>query len=106
MRVVRLPVSPPARSRPSIAPRIDSRGPDRHPRAVPAPRKFRVGLVQMRCAPEPAANLETAIQRVREATRQGAQVICLPELFRSRYFCQREDHAAFDLAESVPGPTT
>jgi len=73
---------------------------------VPAPRKFRVGLVQMRCAPDPVANLETATLRVREAAGQGAQVICLPELFRSQYFCQREDHASFDLAEPVPGPTT
>src|SRR6266403_1357593 len=60
----------------------------------------------MRCAPDPVANLETAILRVREAAGQGAQVICLPELFRSQYFCQREDHASFDLAEPVPGPTT
>ncbi|TMB47304.1 MAG: carbon-nitrogen hydrolase [Deltaproteobacteria bacterium] len=73
---------------------------------MPAPRKFRVGLVQMRCAPDPVANLETATLRVREAAGQGAQVICLPELFRSQYFCQREDHASFDLAEPVPGPTT
>jgi len=73
---------------------------------VPAPGKFRVGLVQMRCAPDPAANLATATARVREAARQGARVVCLPELFRSQYFCQREDHAAFDLAEAVPGPTT
>ena len=87
-------------------PCIDSRDPDRHPRAVPAPRRFRVGLVQMRCASDPAANLDTAIDRVGQAARQGAQVICLPELFRSQYFCQREDHACFDLAEPVPGPTT
>src|SRR5206468_5246216 len=87
-------------------PCIDSRDPDRHPRAVPAPRRFRVGLVQMRCASDPAANLDTAIDRVGQAARQGAQVICLPELFRSQYFCQREDHSTFDLAEPVPGPTT
>jgi N-carbamoylputrescine amidase len=71
-----------------------------------APSRFRVGLVQMRCAPEPAANLATAIAGVRQAAGRGAQVICLPELFRSQYFCQREDHACFDLAEPVPGPTT
>jgi N-carbamoylputrescine amidase len=70
------------------------------------PRRFRIGLVQMRSAPDPAANLEAAIHRVREAARQGAQVVCLPELFRSPYFCQREDAACFDLAEPVPGPTT
>jgi N-carbamoylputrescine amidase len=65
-----------------------------------------MGLVQMRCAAEPAANLEAAVTRVREAARQGAEIICLPELFRSPYFCQSEDHGAFDLAEPVPGPST
>ena len=73
---------------------------------MPRPTRFRVGLVQMRCAPDPAANLETAVARTREAAARGAQVVCLPELFRSQYFPQREDHAAFDLAEPVPGPTT
>jgi N-carbamoylputrescine amidase len=68
--------------------------------------KFVVGLVQMACSPEPAANLERALDRVQEAARQGARVVCLPELFRSQYFCQREDAAFFDLAEPVPGPTT
>jgi N-carbamoylputrescine amidase len=69
-------------------------------------RKFRVGLVQMSCGPDPDANLEKAAERVREAARQGADVICLPELFRAQYFCQREDIALFDLAEPVPGPST
>jgi len=73
---------------------------------MPRPTRFRVGLIQMRCGPAPAANLETAIARTRSAAQRGAQVVCLPELFRSQYFCQREDHAAFDLAEPVPGPTT
>jgi N-carbamoylputrescine amidase len=73
---------------------------------MPAPARFRIGLVQMRCAPEPAANLDTAIARVREAVAAGAEIVCLPELFRSQYFPQREDHAAFDLAEPIPGPTT
>ncbi|HUI25951.1 MAG TPA: carbon-nitrogen hydrolase [Candidatus Kryptonia bacterium] len=66
----------------------------------------RVGLVQMRCVEDPAANLATALQRVEDAAKQGAQIVCLPELFRSRYFCQSEDHANFELAESIPGPTT
>jgi len=65
-----------------------------------------VGLVQMRCGPNPAENLETAVARVREAAKRGAQVVCLPELFRSQYFCQKEDVALFDLAESIPGPST
>ncbi len=51
-------------------------------------------------------NLRHARDMIREAAGKGARVICLPELFRSRYFCQREDAAMFDLAESVPGPTT
>ena len=73
---------------------------------APVTSRFRIGLVQMRCAPGPAANLETAIAGVREAARRGAEVVCLPELFRSRYFPQREDPAAFELAEPIPGPTT
>jgi N-carbamoylputrescine amidase len=68
--------------------------------------KFTVGLVQMSCAPDPAENLRHAVTRVQEAARAGAQIVCLPELFRSQYFCQREDAASFDLAEPVPGPTT
>ncbi|HEV3443181.1 MAG TPA: carbon-nitrogen hydrolase [Gemmataceae bacterium] len=65
-----------------------------------------LGLVQMRCQPDPAANLENAIDRVRQAAKAGAQIICLQELFRSQYFCQRQDPSIFDLAEPVPGPTT
>jgi N-carbamoylputrescine amidase len=60
----------------------------------------------MRCATEPEENLEAAIANVRAAVRRGAAIVCLPELFRSRYFCQSEDHANFALAEPVPGPTT
>src|SRR6202035_243076 len=60
----------------------------------------------MYCSPEPDDNVERAVAHVREAARRGAQVICLPELFRSQYFCQREDTATFDLAEPVPGPST
>src|SRR5215469_10530344 len=68
--------------------------------------RFQVGLIQLSCSPDPEANLEKAVQRVREAARNGAQIICLPELFRTQYFCQREDPALFDLAETIPGPTT
>jgi N-carbamoylputrescine amidase len=66
----------------------------------------RVGLVQMSCGPDPEANLEKAAERVRDAARAGADVVCLPELFRAQYFCQREDIALFDLAEPIPGPST
>jgi N-carbamoylputrescine amidase len=68
--------------------------------------KFRVGLIQMSCGPDPDANLEKAADRMREAARQGADIVCLPELFRAQYFCQREDIALFDLAEPIPGPST
>jgi N-carbamoylputrescine amidase len=70
------------------------------------PDRFRVGLVQMSAGPEPAPNLAQAIARIHEAAAAGAQIVCLQELFRSRYFCQREDAALFDLAEPIPGPST
>src|SRR3989440_2363366 len=60
----------------------------------------------MSCSPDPEENLRRAVEKVREAARSGAQIICLPELFRTQYFCQREDPALFDLAETIPGPTT
>jgi N-carbamoylputrescine amidase len=68
--------------------------------------RFSVGLVQLACGPDPEQNLRHASDQVRAAARMGAQVICLPELFRTQYFCQREDAALFDLAEAIPGPTT
>jgi N-carbamoylputrescine amidase len=71
-----------------------------------APARFKIGLVQMSMAPDPERNLRVAVDRVREAARGGAQVICLPELFRSQYFAQREDARLFDLAEPIPGPST
>ena len=70
------------------------------------PQTLTLGLVQMRCSTDPRDNLERAVARVREAAKAGAQVICLPELFRSQYFCQTEDHGNFDLAEPIPGPST
>ena len=66
----------------------------------------RIGIVQMQCSEQPARNLAKAIEMTRDASDQGAQVICLPELFQSRYFCQSEDDAHFSLAEPVPGPGT
>jgi len=68
--------------------------------------QVQVGLVQMACAPEPEANFQKACDQIRAAAAQGAQIICLQELFRSRYFCQSEDHAFFALAEPIPGPST
>ena len=65
-----------------------------------------VGLVQMRASEDPAENLARAIAGIEEAARRGAKVVCLQELFRSRYFCQAEEVERFDLAEPIPGPTT
>jgi N-carbamoylputrescine amidase len=73
---------------------------------MPNPDKYAVGLIQMHCTPEPQENLQRAIGFVREAAKRGARVICLPELFQTQYFCQREDAALFDLAEPIPGPAT
>jgi N-carbamoylputrescine amidase len=69
-------------------------------------RKYKVGLVQMRMGPDPEANFASAIERIHEAARLGAKIVCLPELFRTQYFCQREDPRLFDLAEAIPGPST
>jgi N-carbamoylputrescine amidase len=68
--------------------------------------QFTVGLIQMSCSPDPDENLRRACEKVREAAKRGAQLVCLPELFRAQYFCQREDTALFDLAEPIPGPST
>ena len=68
--------------------------------------KFHLGLVQMSASPDPDRNFQHAIDLVNEAARKGAQIVCLPELFQTQYFCQREDAALFDLAEAIPGPTT
>ena len=70
------------------------------------PTKFKVGLVQMSMTADPAANLAKAIAQVKAAAQQGAALVCLPELFRTLYIGQREDHSFFDLAEPVPGPTS
>jgi N-carbamoylputrescine amidase len=69
-------------------------------------RSRRIGLVQMRCEPDPARNLARAQDAIADAARQGADVVCLPELFRTPYLCQSEDPSRFDLAESIPGPST
>src|SRR3979490_3496314 len=66
----------------------------------------RIALIQMSCTPDTQLNLDKAAERVYEAARLGAHIVCLPELFRAQYFCQREDHALFGLAEPIPGPST
>lgn len=70
------------------------------------PQTFTVGLVQMSCGPNPDENLQKALTCIAQAAAKGVNVVCLPELFQTQYFCQREDHALFDLAEPIPGPTT
>ncbi|PYL64345.1 MAG: acyltransferase [Verrucomicrobia bacterium] len=65
-----------------------------------------VALVQMQCGPEPEKNFSRSLEFIRDAAKQGAQIVCLPELFRSQYFCQTEDHANFALAEEIPGRST
>jgi N-carbamoylputrescine amidase len=67
---------------------------------------LRIALVQMSCEAEPRRNLDKALARIEEAAARGAKVVCLQELFRSRYFCQFEEARNFDLAEPIPGSTT
>ena len=65
-----------------------------------------VGLIQSRAKADPHANVQRAMSAVRDAAAQGAQIVCLQELFRTTYFCQTEAYAPFALAEPIPGPTT
>jgi len=69
-------------------------------------KKFTVALVQMSATPDPEKNLQRAIDKIHHAQARGAHVVCLPELFQTQYFCQREDASLFDLAETIPGRTT
>ena len=69
-------------------------------------KKFTVGLIQMRCFPDKEKSLAHALDLLEQAAKKGVQVACLPELFLSDYFCQREEQALFDLAEPIPGPGT
>src|SRR5213595_3871831 len=65
-----------------------------------------LALLQSRCSPDPEANLKKTLRAAERAAREGAHIICTPELFRSQYFCQSEDHKYFALAEPIPGPST
>ena len=69
-------------------------------------KKINIGLVQMSCTADVQANMQKAIERIREAALKGANIVCLQELFTSLYFCDVEDHENFKLAESIPGPST
>jgi N-carbamoylputrescine amidase len=68
--------------------------------------KVILGLIQTRCSANPKENLKKTLELTEKAARQGAQIICTQELFRSEYFCQSEDHKYFELAEPIPGPST
>jgi N-carbamoylputrescine amidase len=70
------------------------------------PQQVNLALIQTTCSADPSENLARTLARIGEAARQGAQIICLQELFRSVYFCQVEDYRYFDLAEPIPGPTS
>jgi N-carbamoylputrescine amidase len=65
-----------------------------------------IGLLQMRSTKDAAENLERAGDKIREASKRGAQIVCMHELFLGEYFCRKEDPALFDLAQAVPGPAT
>jgi N-carbamoylputrescine amidase len=69
-------------------------------------KKVTMGLIQMRSAASPEANLAEAQKKIVQAAKRGAQIICLQELFRSPYFPQNKDKRHFGLAEAIPGPTT
>jgi N-carbamoylputrescine amidase len=69
-------------------------------------KNVKIGTVQMTCSASPAENLAKAQEKIREAAKQGAQIVCLQELFTSLYFCDVEDYENFKLAEPIPGPST
>src|ERR1700741_4632202 len=71
-----------------------------------SPNMVNVGLIQSACSPDPKANLKKTLATAERAAKQGANIICTQELFRSQYFCQVEDHDYFKLAEKIPGPST
>ena len=68
--------------------------------------KVKIGTIQMSCVADKQQNLEKAIKNIREVAAKGANIVCLQELFTSLYFCDIEDYDNFDLAESIPGPST
>ena len=72
----------------------------------PRTRTVTLGLLQHGCGEDPTENLAVTLAAADRAARDGAQIVCTQELFRSQYFCQSEEHRYFDLAESIPGPST
>jgi len=76
------------------------------PKKASSSTRVRLGLLQCAASPDPEQNLQRTLQAARRAVRQGAQILCTQELFRSLYFCQCENHDFFRLAEPIPGPST
>jgi len=68
--------------------------------------KFVIGLIQMKSSKDAADNLARAVEKIREAAKRGAQIVCMDELFHGEYFCRTENAELFNLAENFPGPTT
>src|SRR5438874_12637977 len=68
--------------------------------------KTKIALIQMKSGADPEKNFSRALDFVRDAAKKGAAIVCLPELFRSQYFCQTEEHKNFELAEEIPGRST
>ena len=68
--------------------------------------KTRIALIQMKMSSEQKKNMDSAIRKIREASKKKAKIICLPELFLSNYFCQQEKHSNFNLAEKIPSKNT
>ncbi len=72
----------------------------------PSSSSIKLGLLQHSCSADPAANQKKTLAAAERAAKSGANIVCTQELFRSQYFCQSEDHANFQLAETIPGPST
>jgi len=96
--------SPTARRRKSAAHKLSEAVLEPLPSA--RPNMVNVGLIQTSCSEQPEANLKHTLAQAERLAKDGAQIICTQELFRSQYFCQSEDHKYFALAESIPGPST
>ncbi|MBX3009472.1 MAG: carbon-nitrogen hydrolase [Melioribacteraceae bacterium] len=69
-------------------------------------KKYTIGLLQLAFSEDIDDNLKKTLSWVEKAAKEGANIVCLPELYRSQYFCQKEDSSLFDLAETIPGPST
>jgi N-carbamoylputrescine amidase len=101
-----VPIPPIAAPRPAGYPSPTIMTNQPHASAAAQSSIVRIGLTQMACSPDADGNLRRQVQLVKQAIAQGGQIICTQELFRSQYFCQLEDHRFFQLAETIPGPTT